>query len=125
MRPNPTFQRSAASDVLPLYGDLNPNPVVDVVQRAMATECSGIVTVWIGSLAEFGSVQQMLRTLIGYNERVTLLEVRVAPTAHKEVQGALSSLIDELLALGCRRYHREHLTPVTLTRLDAVRLSKP
>lgn len=123
LRPTPTFQRSAESDVLPLYGDNNPNPLVEIVQSAMATECSGIVTMWIGSFAEFGAVQQMLRTLIGFNQRVTLLEVRVAPSAHREVQAGLSSLVDELRVLGCRRYHREHLTPVTLTRLDAVRLS--
>jgi hypothetical protein len=125
LRPSPTYLSGTDGDVLPLYGNNNPNPIIDVVQQSMATECGGIVTMWIGSLSEFGAVQEMLRTLIAFNQRVTLLEVRVAPTAYKEVQAGLSSLQDDLKIRGCRRYTREFLTPVTLTRLDAIRLSKP
>jgi hypothetical protein len=123
LRPGPTFQVNPQSDILPLYGTQNPNPLIATLLQTMAIECSGVITIWIGSLAEFGSVTDLLRNIIGYNKQATLLEVRVEPNAYAAVQKALSELITEMVSSACRRYTREYLTPTTMTRLDAVRLS--
>lgn len=132
--PAPTFRRKleqkspidpVEGDPEALFGVLNPHPVPVLIQRLMAAECGGVVTVWLGSATDFSAMLSSIRILLAFNQHVSLVEFRVEPDAKRAIVLALANLVKELKSASCRQYGRDVLTPTTVVGGADERIQDP
>ena len=101
----------------PMFGALNPSPLQNLLRQLYATHCSGRAVVWVENVKDLLSMEEDLKVLLAFNEKIDFVDVRVMPEAYAEVVDALEDMVSGWRPLLCRAYHREFLAPYTVSKI--------
>eukprot|EP00118_Oscarella_pearsei_P028999 m.3444 g.3444 ORF g.3444 m.3444 type:complete len:736 (+) comp9384_c0_seq2:31-2238(+) len=90
----------------------NPNPLLDIIHKTYAMHATGKATVWISSVQELASLNQVFKALMVYNEKITEVEIKYDEerVAKDNVASFMRNAITQWAKTSCQRETKDTVT---------------